>query len=169
MADLYRRACEGSPCENGDPLGCFNLGVFYRDGKGVAMDKTQAAALFERSCAGHNAFGCANLADLLYAGDGVPKDEKRALDLFRQACAGGHALSCRNAQALEAENRQLVASGRVKSLFLSNMSHELYTPLNAIAGYAHLLATGTAPPGSPRFERYLDGRERNLLATGSVD
>jgi uncharacterized protein len=100
VTELYRRACLGSPCEAGDPLGCFNLGVFYRDGKGVAQDKAQAAAFFERSCAGNNAFGCANLADLLYAGDGVPRDEKRAAELFRQACAGGHSFSCRNVVAI---------------------------------------------------------------------
>jgi PAS domain S-box-containing protein len=48
--------------------------------------------------------------------------------------------------ALEAENRQLLESARIKGVFLSNMSHELYTPLNAIIGYAHLLGTGAIPP-----------------------
>jgi PAS domain S-box-containing protein len=59
------------------------------------------------------------------------------------------------ANALEAENRQLMEAARVKSVFLSNMSHELYTPLNAIIGYSHLLGTGAIAPDSPRFARYL--------------
>ena len=59
------------------------------------------------------------------------------------------------ANALEAENRQLVEAARVKTAFLSNMSHELYTPLNAIIGYAHLLGTGAIAPDSPRFAKYL--------------
>ena len=46
------------------------------------------------------------------------------------------------ANALEAENRQLLEAARVKGVFLANMSHELYTPLNAIIGFAHLLGTG---------------------------
>jgi PAS domain S-box-containing protein len=56
---------------------------------------------------------------------------------------------------LEAENRQLIEAGRVKGVFLSNMSHELYTPLNAIIGYAHVLGTGSVAQDSPRFARYV--------------
>ncbi len=47
------------------------------------------------------------------------------------------------------------------------MSHELYTPLNAIIGYAHLLGTGAFAPDSPRFARYLGdigASGRQLLA-----
>ncbi len=60
-----------------------------------------------------------------------------------------------HANALEAENRQLLEAARVKDVFLSNMSHELYTPLNAIIGFAHLLGTGAIAPDSPRFAKYL--------------
>jgi len=59
------------------------------------------------------------------------------------------------AAALGAENRQLVEAARVKRVFLTHMSHELYTPLNAIIGYAHLLGTGAIPADSLRFEKYL--------------
>lgn len=59
------------------------------------------------------------------------------------------------ANALEAENRQLVEAARVKAVFLANMSHELYTPLNAIIGYSHLLGTGAIAHDSPRFAKYL--------------
>lgn len=100
-AALYRRACAGSPCESGDPQGCFNLGVLHRDGQGVALDKAEAARYFERSCDGGSTPGCANLADLLFAGDGVARDEKRATELFRRACDGGHTVSCRNIAVLE--------------------------------------------------------------------
>ena len=57
--------------------------------------------------------------------------------------------------ALESENRQLLEAARIKRVFLSNMSHELYTPLNAIIGYSHLLGTGAIPHESPRFAKYL--------------
>ncbi|MET0383217.1 MAG: ATP-binding protein [Burkholderiaceae bacterium] len=59
------------------------------------------------------------------------------------------------AAELEAENRQLIETGRVNSLFLANMSHELYTPLNAIIGYAHVLQSGVYTADSPKFSRYL--------------
>jgi PAS domain S-box-containing protein len=57
--------------------------------------------------------------------------------------------------AMEAENRQLLEAARVKGVFLSNMSHEFYTPLNAIIGFSHLLGTGAIPAESPRFAKYL--------------
>jgi PAS domain S-box-containing protein len=57
--------------------------------------------------------------------------------------------------ALEAQNAQLVETGRLKDHFLANMSHELRTPLNAVIGYAHLLQSGTVKPDSPKYLPYL--------------
>jgi PAS domain S-box-containing protein len=59
------------------------------------------------------------------------------------------------AQRLEAENRQIQESNRLKSLFLANMSHELRTPLNAVIGFADLLQSGAVSPESPKHGIYL--------------
>jgi PAS domain S-box-containing protein len=59
------------------------------------------------------------------------------------------------AQRLEAENRQIQESSRLKSQFLANMSHELRTPLNAIIGFADLLHTGAVPADSPKHREFL--------------
>ncbi len=76
------------------------------------------------------------------------------------------------ANALEAENRQLLEAARVKGVFLANVSHELYTPLNAIIGYTHLLGTGAYPADSPRFARFLadigDSAQQLLAQVQSV-
>ena len=56
---------------------------------------------------------------------------------------------------LEAENRHLVESGRLKSQFLANMSHELRTPLNAVIGFAHLLQSGAVKQESPKYSSYV--------------
>ncbi|MDE2082505.1 MAG: PAS domain S-box protein [Burkholderiales bacterium] len=56
---------------------------------------------------------------------------------------------------LEAENRQVQESSRLKSQFLANMSHELRTPLNAIIGFADLLHAGTVAPDSPKHRLFL--------------
>jgi signal transduction histidine kinase len=43
----------------------------------------------------------------------------------------------------------LAHSFLTKSIFLSNMSHELPRPLHAVLGFAQLIETGTPPP-TPR-------------------
>lgn len=58
-------------------------------------------------------------------------------------------------ERLEAENRQIQESSRLKSQFLANMSHELRTPLNAVIGFADLLHSGTVPADSPRHKEFL--------------
>lgn len=90
----YRTACEGTVCGDMDPLGCFNLGVLYRDGYGVEQNKAEAAKLFQRSCDRHNAYGCANLADLYSAGEGVDEDLEEANELYQRACDLGHEGAC---------------------------------------------------------------------------
>ncbi len=56
---------------------------------------------------------------------------------------------------LEAENRQLLETSRLKSMFLTNMSHEMRTPLNAVIGFAGLLEAGAVSPQSPKFKSFL--------------
>ncbi len=60
------------------------------------------------------------------------------------------------AARLEAENRQFREANRVKRAFLSNVSHEMRTPLNGILGLTNLLRSGAIDPGSPKFAQFLD-------------
>ena len=86
----------------------------------------------------------------------MPGTVDEVLCVLQDITEARHAEDMRvRANALEAENRQLVEAVRVKGVFLSNMSHELYTPLNAIIGYAHLLGSGAIAHDSPRFAKYL--------------
>ena len=56
---------------------------------------------------------------------------------------------------LEAANRQLIEMNRLKDMFLTNMSHEMRTPLNAVIGFAALLEAGAVSPDSPKFKTFL--------------
>lgn len=58
----------------GDALGCYNLGVAYNKGVGVAKDSSKAFAFTKKACDMGAAQGCANLGALYdNGGDGVKK------------------------------------------------------------------------------------------------
>ena len=57
-------------------------------------------------------------------------------------------------QQLEEAQKQLEKSNRLKSAFLSNLSHEVRTPMNGILGFAELLKSPDLDPEEK--DRYLD-------------
>ncbi|MGC2660918.1 MAG: ATP-binding protein, partial [Bryobacteraceae bacterium] len=58
-------------------------------------------------------------------------------------------------QLLEKSNEELTRVSRSKSAFLSGMSHEFRTPLNAITGYAELLSEASAGVLSDKQRRFV--------------
>lgn len=64
-----------------------------------------------------------------------------------------------NETALTSANRELREAQQSKQQFISNMSHELQTPLNGIAGLTSLILSGENPPE-------LDERVRAIKASG---
>ena len=78
---IYQRACD-----LGAVTACVDLGVMYRDGKGVA-DKNQpyAAKLFQRAC-DLNAPACASIASMYELGWGVARDLSKARTFYEKSC-----------------------------------------------------------------------------------
>ncbi len=64
-------------------------------------------------------------------------------------------------QALEEKSDMLAEANRLKSEFVSNISHELRTPMNAILGMTQLLIGGAAGEISSKQSDYLEVIERN--------
>jgi len=110
---LYHEACR-----LGAAAGCFNLGLMYERGDGVAKDTARAISLYRQTCDGGVAGGCSNLGIMYERGNGVAKDAARAVSLFRQACDGGDAPGCTNLGAMY-QNGEGVAQdlARAESLF----------------------------------------------------
>ena len=63
---------------------------------------------------------------------------------------------------LEAENRRIQETSRVKTEFVANMSHELRTPLNAVIGFAELIANQRFGPHSEKYSQFA----RRILSSG---
>ena len=95
-------AAFASNCEQGDAVGCNDLGVSYLHGDGVAADASRALQFFERSCREGSPDGCSNLGALYERGVGGEVKLSEAARLYEQACTGGAALCCSNLGALYA-------------------------------------------------------------------
>lgn len=75
-------------------IGCFNLGVAYKNGTGVAKDLAKSAALYQTACAGGEMKGCVNLSIAYANGIGVTKDLTKAAALSKTACDAGNQYGC---------------------------------------------------------------------------
>jgi signal transduction histidine kinase len=78
------------------------------------------------------------------------------------------------AARLEVEKDQAKAASRAKSEFLANMSHEFRTPLNAIIGFAEILAASKSKGLDQETSDYINhilvsGRHLNKLISSILD
>ncbi|MBP5706259.1 MAG: hypothetical protein J6W76_03160, partial [Spirochaetales bacterium] len=71
----------------------------------------------------------------------------------------------RRAHILEVAKIHADESNKAKSRFLSNMSHDLRSPMNAIVGYAHLMRNvSDTPPKAMEYLEKIDAAGQQLLA-----
>src|SRR3954468_13904051 len=110
---LYEKACN-----TGRAAGCYELGVLYVKGQGVAADPPHANQLFELACHGGSAAGCAELGGRYIQKIGGAASDARILDLVRQACDGHNAAGCAHLAFLYATGRGVPRDdGRALSLY----------------------------------------------------
>ena len=91
----------GEACEGGNPTGCYELAIVYRDGEGVAADHKKEAKLLGLACDGAEGRACFNLG---LAADpwgkdspaASPKQQQAATAYYERGCAAGHQESCVN-------------------------------------------------------------------------
>jgi two-component system cell cycle sensor histidine kinase PleC len=84
---------------------------------------------------------------------GMSKGMKRMLKLDHERA--GLVRKLRTAQrSSEREHGRALAAGQAKSQFLSNMNHELRTPMNAILGFSELIKTKAFGDAVDRYAEY---------------
>jgi membrane associated rhomboid family serine protease len=81
-------------CGEGDASGCFEAGVIYDIGRGVAVDDARAAGLYQRACDGGALSGCYNSGVMSEYGRGASRDVPRAIGLYQRTCDGGSEWGC---------------------------------------------------------------------------
>lgn len=105
-----------------------------KDGQGFPVEYTVAPIMEAGSCQG---------AVVVFRDVRIRKETEAELERYR------HRLETQVAErtlALSVAKESAEAASRAKTLFLSNMSHELHTPLNAILGFSHILQRRLADP-----------------------
>lgn len=88
-------------CDFGSIDGCYQMGVKYYNGNGVARDVKQSFALFKKVCDGGKIEGCNNLGVLYNNGEGTKQDIQKARQLFKKACDSGYKPSCENLKKIK--------------------------------------------------------------------
>lgn len=81
-------------CDAGSADACFELGVRFDQGKGIAQSKEKAARAYGNACDKDDLRGCHNLGIMLIDGEGIPRNLGRGLKLLNQSCEKGQRKSC---------------------------------------------------------------------------
>ncbi len=104
-------------CDNGDAIGCYNLGTLYGSGLKVKQDYFMAVKFFRKACDGQISMGCYNLGVSYERGQGVQQDYTKAKELFSKACIANQAIACYNLGEMYANGRG-VAKNNLKAIEL---------------------------------------------------
>ncbi|MCP4443956.1 MAG: SEL1-like repeat protein [Myxococcales bacterium] len=73
-------------CQAGHAGSCGSLGFSYLAGKGVALNRSRAASLFDTACRGGDMTSCENLGGMYLRGVGVRLETGRAVHLMSKGC-----------------------------------------------------------------------------------
>jgi TPR repeat protein len=86
---LYERACQ-----EGDAIGCNQMGFSHYTSKGASWDVVKANKAYERCCELGNATGCANVAEMHEYGIGRERDLTKARELYERGCTPTDHAAC---------------------------------------------------------------------------
>ena len=83
-------------CSTGNSMACYNMGLMYASGDGVAQNDLKALEFYIQACDKNYAVGCSTAALLYEESNSVQTDTKKAFTLYTKACGAGDAFACHN-------------------------------------------------------------------------
>ena len=101
----YEIACNKGNGENQSGP-CYNLGIMYRNGKGVRQDYAKAHELYKKACDMKYGDACNNLGVLYSKGEGVRQNHSTAKQYYGKACDLGSQPGCNNYKILNNQGVQ---------------------------------------------------------------
>lgn len=87
---FYLKGCE----KFSNKKACGNLGVFYQNGYGVAVDLAKSESFLRKSCSLDDKIGCKYLAMLLWKNSKEKHPNAEILGFFKKSCDLGENESC---------------------------------------------------------------------------
>lgn len=88
VADLIKQ------CKEGNAEACFSAAVRFDEGKGVPVNKQEAATGYRIACEKGDPRGCHNLGIMLIDGEGIPKNLDQGVKNLNTGCERGLKRSC---------------------------------------------------------------------------
>jgi hypothetical protein len=143
-------------CAGGQGGACFELGVAYHEGTGVATDPERHLGLMNRACVLGEPRGCAELA-AAYIQSEAAEDDAKAPALFEKACRAGvlQRSPCREAGFLYVDGR-VVPADKAKGVQLLEASCALGDPASCWMA-AGMLREGDGVPADTHLAAALVG------------
>ncbi|STQ85405.1 sel1 repeat family protein [Helicobacter muridarum] len=94
----YKKALNmfNTACDQGNPAGCFGVGVMFMYGAGVQSDTQKAIRYYQKGCAGGDPTACANLGMIYDEAPNMGNNKQKAAEMYMTGCAGGDIEACNN-------------------------------------------------------------------------
>lgn len=94
----YKKALTmlNTACDQGNPAGCFGVGIMFMYGAGVQSDTQKAIKYYQKGCAGGDPTACANLGMIYDEAPNMGNNKQKAAEMYMTGCAGGDIEACNN-------------------------------------------------------------------------
>jgi TPR repeat protein len=138
-------------CDKGDGQACYDLGLRYQKGQGVAKNPDRAVALYERSCAIGDAGNCWYLGTVYEDGGFglVTPDVNRAAGYYRKGCDKADGDACFSLGLLYKTGKGVPYDPAAAAAFIRKGCVALASGFCEDSGGFAVAMSGLGPPARP--------------------